>query len=917
MTEKFYLVDGSGYIFRAYYAVAPLNNSQGFPTNALFGYTRMLLKLIGQRDSGHLIVVFDAGRETFRTELYSEYKANRVACPEDLLQQMPYFREISKALGLPVLELRGYEADDIIATLATRFSALGAETVIISGDKDLTQLIRPGVTMWDSMRDLRYGAKEVKEKFGVPPEKVVELLGLSGDTSDNVPGLKGVGPKTAVQLIEKFGDVEGVIAAVQQIREDSSIRNRSKIAEQIELNPELLRLSRKLVEVKTDVPLQLSHCGKEISLEQTSSADLAQVFVRTEPNREELQALFNKLEFLSLLKEFDLALSAAPQPEQSGFKYNIIYADGFEKWAADFSAQSEYAFDLETTSLDPLQAQIVGASFSWGTDQSFYIPLGHKSAPAGKQQISTRDFLDRCRGSLESSSTRKIGQNLKYDISILKRHGLRPGGIYFDTMLASYLLNPDKGSHNLTALAGDYLGRGVIEFEDVVGEKTDFSEVEIDAAARYAGDDARNAWELRLKMEPLLQEKKLFEIFSSIEVPLVPVLSEMELLGIKLDTSYLAALSEELGQRLDALKGELFGLAGCQFNINSPKQLSEVLFTKLALSTKGLKKTKSGISTDSSVLEKLAPLHPLPAKILDYRSLYKLKSTYVDALPAQLSKITGRLHTRFNQTVTGTGRLSSSDPNLQNIPIQTAEGRRVRKAFIADQGSVLISADYSQIELRLLAHMSEDANLIAAFHDQSDIHRRTARELFGIANDAEVSSEQRRIGKTINFGIIYGMGPQRLARELGISFAVANQYIEDYFARYPKVRTLFAKIEKDAQELGYVTTVMGRKRFVSSIDASGRDQGFVLRAALNAPFQGSAADIVKLAMIALDQRIVGSKAPLKMLLQIHDELVFECPQTYAAEAVKMIQAEMEGVLELRVPLKVDVGVGANWEEAHQ
>jgi len=915
MPQKVYLVDGSGYIFRAYYAVAPLSTADGFPTNALFGYTRMLLKLMQSADSPHVAVVFDAGKETFRNKLYPAYKANREECPDDLRKQMPGFREISSTLGLKVLELPGYEADDLIGTLAKKFENSGFEVVIVSGDKDLMQLVDGKTTIWDTMRDRRFGPKEVKEKMGVPPEQIVELLGLTGDSSDNVPGLKGVGPKTAVQLIEKYGNVATILEQVEAIKSDSSLRNRAKIAAEIESNADLVRLSRKLVEVDTKVPLQIligkgPREGKLMQVESLSADELYGSIERAEPDPTALEALFNRYEFSSLLKEFNLKFSAK---ESSHKNFKIIWAKDFNAWLTQLSAQSNFAFDLETNSLDVLQAQIVGASFCWNDEEAFYVPLHHKQAAL--EQVNFDHFLKSLKPIFENTAIKKVGQNLKFDIGVLASHGIEVKALGFDSMLASYLLNPDKGAHDLSTLAHDYLGHVMKEYEEVTLGLNDFSEVSVEEAAKYAADDANVAWCLRSKLMPLIEEQNLGKVLDQIEMPLVPVLSQMERRGVKLDTEFLAQMSKELELKLAKLKTELYELAGQEFNLNSPKQLSEILFGKLGISTKGLKKTKSGVSTDQSVLEKIAAQHPLPALILEYRGIFKLKSTYVDALPAQVSQKTGRLHARFNQAVTGTGRLSSSDPNLQNIPIQTEEGRKVRRAFIAEKGKVLISADYSQIELRVLAHMSADANLIRAFKDGTDIHTNTAREILGLSSNDQVTKDDRRIGKTINFGVIYGMGGFRLARELGIPVGVANKYIEDYFARYPGVQELFSKIEKEAETNGFVSTLFGRKRFVSSIDSSGRDQGFVLRAALNAPLQGTAADIVKLAMIKLDGRIRAEKLPLQMLMQIHDELVFECDEGFKEEGCKIVRSEMEGVVDLDVPLKVDCGYGLNWQEA--
>ncbi len=915
MGHKTYLVDGSGYIFRAYYAVAPLTTKDGFPTNALFGFSRMLLKLLQASDSDHVVVVFDAGKRTFRTELYEQYKANRIELPDDLRKQMPVFREICEALGLLILEKPGFEADDIIGTLTDRLVESGSDVVIVSGDKDLMQLVRPGVTIWDTMYDRRYSAPEVKEKFGVPPEQVVELLGLMGDSSDNVPGLKGCGPKTAQQLIEKYGTVEAVIQNVDAIAEDPSLRNRKKIAEQIREDEALVRLSRKLVEIDRSVPIDIPRNGSTAQLQDLQGQDLLDRLIRHDPEDEKLRQLLERLEFASLLRDFKMsATRALAAPAQAPEKHHCVLRGDFPAWLAELKQQRDFAFDIETTTLDIFAAELVGVSFCWADDSAYYVPLAHHEE--ADKQVSAVDFLKAVGSVFADSKIKKCGQNLKFDITILERMGLRIEGVSFDSMIASYLLNPDKGAHNLTVLAADYLKRSTVEYTDLVEGKADFRAVPLAQATAYGCQDALYAWLLKGKLRPLLEAKELTQVFDEIEIPLVPVLSRMERRGIKLDVSLLSKMSEDFGSQLAGMEKNLFELAGGEFNLNSPKQLSEILFNKLGLPTKGVKKTKTGLSTDSSVLEKLSSLHPLPEAILNYRMLYKLKSTYLDALSEQVNVVSGRLHTRFNQTVTGTGRLSSSDPNLQNIPIQTEAGRRIRTAFIPEAGCRLISADYSQIELRVLAHMSKDKNLITAFKEGIDIHAKTAREIMGLAPNEEIAPDIRRIGKTINFGVIYGMGAFRLARELGIPVGVAQSYIENYFDRYPGVKEFFARLERDVTTKGYVSTLYGRKRFVSDIDTSDRDQGFVMRAALNAPIQGTAADLMKIAMLKVDSRISREGLRLSMLLQIHDELVFECQEEVCSAASMLIKEEMEQVAAFSVPLVVDVGIGQNWQEAH-
>ena len=911
MSNKVYLIDGSGYIFRAFFAIQYLTTRSGFPTNALYGFTKMLLKLLEAADSDHVLMIFDSGRETFRTEMYPLYKANREECPEDLKKQMPFFRDISKALGLKILELPGYEADDIIATLANKLEKEKIETVIVSADKDLMQLVGDHTHVWDTMRDKRYRAPEVKEKFGVLPDKVVEVLGLMGDTSDNIPGVKGVGPKTAAQLIEKYGTVADVLKSLEKIKIDKEIRGREKIVETIELNPEILRLSRQLVEVKKDCPLDMEVGSEKKDVSLLSSQELLDWSCRQDPDQEVLQKLIEKFEFTSLFR--GLSLRAVNQAEPAkDFVGKLVLSPDFPRFCEKLKQQSAFAFDTETDSLNPLEAKIIGMSFCWGADDIYYLPLRHNSPG----QVFPEMALSLLKPIFENPKIKKFGQNCKYDIAVMKTAGIAVRGVEFDTLIAAYLISPDKGSYNLTVLARDYLSRGTIEFDEVLGERATFAEVPLEAAVKYASQDAFYVWELKAILEQKLTELGLNKVFSQIEMPLVSVLAEVERNGLKLDTEFLRTMSSELAIILATQEQEIEALAGEKFNQNSPKQLSAILFEKLKLPTDGLKKTKTGVSTDSATLEKLADLHPLPAKILEYREIFKLKSTYLDALPEYVSAVSGRLHTSLNQTIAATGRLSSSNPNMQNIPIQSELGRKVRKAFIAEQGKVLISADYSQIELRVLAHLSNDKNLIAAFAEDRDVHAQTAREILGIPESMSVSTEDRRLGKTINFGIVYGMGPFRLSRDLKIPMKVANNYIENYFKLYAGVKQYFDGVEKQLSERGFVETLFGRKRFLDQIDSAGRDKGFRVRAALNAPIQGTAADIIKLAMIKVQQELQASDLDCQLILQVHDELLFETAEKDLVAATKIIKQVMEHVVTFNVPLQVGIGSGTNWQEAH-
>jgi DNA polymerase I len=901
------LVDGSGYIFRAYYAVAPLSTSTGFPTNALLGFCRMLIKLIAEHPADLFAVVFDAGRLTFRNEIYPEYKANRQECPPELAQQMPYFREFCTAMGLPVFELPGFEADDVIGTLVKRLNNQGVVTTIISADKDLCQLVSGSVVVKDTMRDKIFDAAAVKEKFGVLPDQMIDYLSLTGDSSDNIPGLKGVGPKTAVQLLERYGSVESISNSVEAIAADTGIRGRKAIAEQLAQSQEVLKLSKQLVTIVTDAPIAIGEHGDE----QFNAA-----LMRSAADAALLQGLIEKFEMASLFKGF--AIEAPKSAPALVAEYKTVSLELFASWLNDFKKQAIFSFDLETTSLDPHAATVVGAAFCWDDVQSWYLPIAHIDPLTGSHcggQVSWDEFVASCGETLADPKVRKVGQNLKFDASILLAKGVELSGIAFDTMVASYLLHPDRNGRSLSALASEHFGYTMSEYSDVTAGLGSFAEVLIEKATHYAAEDAHLAWLLHNKLSVDIAKEELASVMADIEAPLVGVLAKMELEGIELDCGLLSEMSESLSQRLYGIEREIYSVAGVEFNMNSPKQLSDVLFNQLGIPVKGLKKTKTGISTDSSVLEKLRYQHPLPGLILEYRGLFKLKSTYVDALPAAVNPLTGRVHSRFNQTVTATGRLSSSDPNLQNIPIQSPEGRKVRAAFRAKEGNLLISADYSQIELRLLAHLSEDEQFIAAYVGGADIHAATAAELLRLPIE-EVTPEQRRIGKTINFGIVYGMSGFRLGQELGMPVSVASNYIENYFSRYPGIRKLFDRLEADAEKLGYVTTICGRRRYVEGMASRGRDDGFMRRAAINAPIQGSAADLVKLAMVKLDRAIVKEKLPISMLLQIHDELVFECPAGMLDEAKSFIRSGMEEVMPLRVPLKVDIGHGQNWFVAH-
>lgn len=918
MQKPVYLVDGSGYIFRAFYAIPNLATKSGFPTNALYGFVKMLAKLIGDVGSHHVVVVFDSGRDTFRKELYPAYKANRNDPPPELVQQFPFFRPLASALGLPVVDCPGYEADDVIATISTKLASEGQTVVVVTADKDLMQLVSDTVSLWDTMRDKRVGRAEVIEKFGVPPERVTDALALIGDTSDNIPGAKGLGPKTAAQILELYSSVEETLAASAEIRENSKIRNRQKIAEVLEQDAELIRLSKVLATVKADVPLDIILDGEHRKIDDLSCQEVVNACKRRKPHNEELRELAEKFEFTSILQGLDHLNDIGKEPTK--FKCSTIYAKDFPQWLESFRGQTRFSLDTETDSLDTLSANLVGVSIAWNNAEAFYIPMGHTNSPY--PQVTIEDFVSACKGHLENPEIGKIGQNLKFDQQVFKRCGIELDGIVFDTMVAAYLLHPDRRGYGLDQLAKELLDYTTMPYKQVVEGLDNFSQVSVEKATEYAAEDAIVAFQLEQQLHPRIIEENLQLLLEEIEMPLVSILSQMESRGILLDTEYFQDLSREFETRLIDLERRAEEYAGERFNLNSPKQLAAILFEKLQLPTKGLKKTKTGISTDSGVLETLSHSHPLPGVLLEYRTISKLKSTFVDALLEQISPVTGRLHTKFLQAATGTGRLSSSEPNLQNIPVQGAEGGRIRAGFIAPPDNVLISADYSQIELRVLAHMSGDENLSDAFLRGEDIHERTARLILSKGLDEEVTSEERRIGKTINFGVVYGMSGFRLARELGFSPADGQRFIDEYFAQFPKVKVLFEKLENEGKEKGEVRTLYGRRRILREIDASTRDPGFLARVATNAPLQGTAADLVKIAMIKVTNLLEQQLPSVKLLLQIHDELLFECPKALADQAIDLIKKAMEGVVSegampWAFPLKVDIGVGKNWTEAQE
>ena len=914
--ETLYLIDGSSYIYRAYFAIRHLTSPTGHPTNAIYGFIQMLLKLLKDCNPQHVAVVFDAGRTTFRTEMYPEYKANRAAMPDDLRVQMEPIREVVRAFNIPTLELQGYEADDIIGALAGRFAEHGGKVVVVTGDKDLMQIVTEHVTLLDTMKGKESGIADVIERFGVPPELVIDILGLAGDSSDNIPGVPGIGEKTATKLILEFGSLDNLLARADEVK--------GKVGEKLREFREQALLSRRLATIELNVPL-------EVDLETLTAR---------EPDQQTLNAFFKKYGFTSLIKE--LTGSATLSTDNY---HTVTSATELASLVAGLEQAGTFAFDLETTSLDPRQAKIVGLSFSYREHEAFYVPIGHtlSSHPApplrdegslfslhqsvetsngetlAPGQLPGETVMDSLRPLLENPTLRKVGQNIKFDMQVLANNGISLAGVWFDTMLASYLLNPSRHGHGLDALAQEHLNHRMISYQEVTGSGKDqknFAEVELAPAARYAAEDADATWLLHLKFEPLLVAWKDDVLLHTVEMPLVSILAAMENHGVLLDCDLLNGLSGDLAGRLGILEEHIFSLAGERFNLNSPKQLGEVLFDRLGLKSGKKNKGKTGWSTDNEVLTALAEEHEIARLILDYRSVAKLKSTYTDALPRLVSPRTGRVHTSYNQTVTSTGRLSSSDPNLQNIPIRSEEGRRIRHAFIAPPDHVILSADYSQIELRVLAHLSGDKVFCHAFANDEDIHTRTAAEVFGLFPEM-ITPEMRRQAKAINFGIIYGQGAFSLAKQLGIPRKTAEDFINAYKERHNGAIAFLDSCIREAEEHGCVRTILGRRLPIPDINSNnGNVLAFARRNAINYPIQGSAADIIKCAMIRVDSRIRSEQLQSRMIMQVHDELVFEVPKDELLKMELLVEEEMGRAVETRVPLKVDISHGANWSEAH-
>jgi DNA polymerase-1 len=892
-----YLIDGSGYLFRAYHALPPLSNRAGEPTQAMFGTLNMVRAAL-RENPDYIAFVMDAGGRNFRHEQYAAYKAHRPPIPEDLARQIEPLVEIVERLGLPVLRIPGVEADDVIATLARRAAREGMQVVISTGDKDLAQLVAPGIRLVNTMSGNELDEVGVEAKFGVKPAQIPDFLALVGDKTDNVPGVEKCGEKTAAKWLAEYGTLENLIAHAEDIP--------GKLGENLRRAVAWLPLSKELVTLRDDLELGLG------------PRDL----VRRPPDREALRPLFERFEFGTWLRELDAPPTPEappPKPQASPGRYRLVLDPAsFAEMLEALQRAPLVSLDTETSSLDPMRASLVGLSFAVTTGEGWYLPLAH-DYPGAPEQLPLTETLERLKPLLEDPARPKVGQHLKYDLHVLANHGLRLAGIAHDTMLESYVLDPARGRHDLDGLAERELAYRTIRYEEVAGKgarQIPFSQVPVETACDYAAEDADVALRLHQVLWPRLQaEPALRRIYEEIEIPLVPVLAAMERHGVLLDVDGLRAQGRELGKRLDALRGQAALLLGRPLNLDSPKQLAEVLYGELGLPVSRRTPTRQP-STDEEALAQLAEHHELPRIVLEYRQLAKLKSTYTDRLVELIHPRTGRVHTQFHQAVAGTGRLSSSDPNLQNIPVRTEEGRRIRRAFVAPPGFLLVSADYSQIELRIMAHLSRDEGLLAAFREGQDVHRATAAEVFAVPL-AEVSPEQRRAAKAINFGLIYGMSAFGLSRQLGIPRDQAEHYIARYFERYPGVRHYMEETRRQAHARGYVETLFGRRLYLPDLRARNLQRRQAAeRAAINAPMQGSAADIIKRAMIAIVRGCVLKDARAAMILQVHDELVFEVPEALARDFAEAVRREMAGAAELSVPLLVEVGIGPNWDAAH-
>jgi len=888
-TKTIYLIDGSGYIYRAYHAIRGLTNSKGMPTNAIFGFTRMLMKLLEEQTPQWIVMFFDAKGPTFRHELFADYKANRPPMPEDLVVQLPYIKKVTRGFNIQTMELSGYEADDLIGTAAQTAAGQGCKVVIVSGDKDLKQLITDDIILLDPMKESIFDTETIRAS-GIEPAQLIDVMGLSGDTSDNVPGVPGIGPKGAISLIQTFGNMETLYEKVDTITKKKQHENLVRFKDQA-------FLSKTLVTIDTDAPLDF---------------DLSKFKIRP-PDKTELSKLFSELEFRQLQKLFPR------ETDLSNKRYlPVLTPDELDTLVGTLIESDLISMDTETTSTDPMRADLVGFSFAIEPDQGFYIPCGHSYLGA-PEQMPLSDVIERLKPVFANPSIKKIGQNIKYDWMVLSRHGIRLEGVVFDTMLASYLINPSKRAHNLDQIALDFLDHKTITYEDVAGKgkkALSFNNVPLDKAVPYACEDADITLMAYHILKTKVEELGLTELLEKVEMPLVPVLKDMEMRGIRVDREKLKGLSASFADQLDKIEEQIYTLAGERFNIKSSQQLGRILFEKLQLPVQKKTKKKTGYSTDVEVLTTLARNHELPELVLRHRTLAKLKSTYADALLDLVHPDTQRIHTSYNQTVAATGRLSSSDPNLQNIPIRTDEGKEIRKCFVPRKDWQLLSADYSQIELRILAHCSKDEILIKAFEEDEDIHARTAAEVFQVF-PSFITADLRRQAKIINFGIIYGMSPFGLSKSLDISQKMAKTYIENYFGRYKGVKAFIEQVIKEARETEQTATLSGRIRLIPDINNRNANlRRFAERIAINTPIQGTAADLIKIAMIEVDRAISTAGYRAGMLLSVHDEIVLEVPPDEIETISSLVKNVMETVWDLCVPLKVNLQTGDNWATAH-
>ena len=888
-TKVIYLIDGSSYIHRAYHAIKNLSNSKGLPTNAILGFTKMLLKLLDDKSPEYIAIAFDLKGPTFRHKIFKDYKSRRPPMPEDMVVQIPYIKNVVAGLNIKILEKEGYEADDLIGTVAALSEKQGFNVVIVSGDKDFKQLVSENTIIWDSMNERITDYKKIRSDYGIEPEQIIEVMALSGDKVDDIPGIPGVGEKTGMKLIQQFQTVENLFENTHKI-------TKLPLRQKVEQFKDQVILSRKLVTIDKAVPTNTT-------IDQLRLKD---------PEKKGLTDIFRALEFKSLMDRF------SEKPVLSEKDYRLIVAmDELKSLVKMIREKGIVCLDTETTDINPLLAELVGISFCVEPETAYYIPLGHMNN-SGAPQISLDDALSVLKEMLCDENIKKMGQNIKYDAEVLARYGIELGGVFFDTMIASYVINPAIRQHNLDNLAQLYLGYKMVSYKEVTADKKDknFAYVDINKAKEYSCEDVEITIKLKSILENRLRDTDNYTLFQDLEMRLVPVLMDMEMAGVKIDVAFFKDISKKYADEIAFIKSDIYRLVGEEFNLNSPQQLGYILFEKLKLPGKKKTRKKSGYSTDVEVLTELAKVNRIPALLLRYRTIAKLKSTYLDALVNIVNKDTGRVHTSYNQTVTVTGRLSSSNPNLQNIPIKNEEGREIRKGFIADEGHFLLSADYSQIELRVFAHYSNDPVLLEAFEKEEDIHARTATEIFDVHPDM-VTPEMRRMAKTINFGIIYGMGQIKLAKELAINKKMAQVYLDNYYKRYKGVKDFKEKIISQAKEDGYVTTLLKRRRYLPNIDSdNGNIRSEAERAAVNTPIQGTAADLIKMAMINISEKLKIDNLMSKMLLQVHDELIFEIPYDELNVVKSIVKNEMESVYPLSVPLKVDINWGKNWDEAH-